>query len=569
VRRSLPLLVLLLVPAILLRGSLAAGHFPGQVFGEGWGRLFAAGQVARWLTGEAPPGHGDLLNHPDGMAFWPVDPLTTLGSALLQLFGGGGPAAGAAALTVTVFLLLALCGWAAWLLARSLGAGPWSACTAAVALQLHPYLLRSAADTITEVLALGPLLLLGAAALHAWRGGARRWWLLGAAMLATALTSPYYAIYALVAWVALAPWVLWRRAWRPWLALAGVMVVAGSLAAAPLLLAEAGPDGRLDERFEGGGFQLAPSGQVLLSPQGTLGPAPRPTPTGGAGPTSAVAAERMGPPGAPAPWRWVLHRFPGGLACGLALVMGLVCRRSRPWALLALGMFAVGAGPPLVKHALAPGPSDISSPLQELLQLLPLTSRLGNAQRLVVLYVVPALLAGGIATAARWPWALLLACTALAEGLLVFPALRLPTCDVDVDSSILAAVHGPVVTFPNGDPPTWNPRAPPKRALYLASLHGGPVAGDYGRGREPADQALLATLSAWSSTALAPDAAQRGAALGLPAPRPEGFGQLLVLHESLDRAQQDALHRKAEARWGPPQAYSGWGAVYDLEQDEP
>lgn len=563
-RRSLPLLVLSLVPLVLIRGSLALGHFPGQVFGEGWGRLFAVGQVARWLGADAAPGRGDLLAYPEGMGFWPVDPLTTGLAAILGLLGGGGPWASAAALTAVMFLMLALCGVGAWLLARSLGASPWGACAAGLALQVHPFLLRSAADSITEVLALGPLLLLGAAVVHAWRGGARRWWLVAAAALATALTSPYYAVYAMILWLALAPWALWRKGGRRWLELGAVVLLASSLAAAPLIQAESGPGGRFDARFEGGGFQLAPSGQVLLTEQGAVRPSPRPTPGGGAGPTSLLAAERMGPPGAPAPWLWVLHRFPGGLACGLALVLGLCSRRGRPWAALALAMFLLGAGPPLVKHVLTPGPSDISSPLQELLQLLPLTSRLGNAQRLVLLYALPALLAGALG-ATRRPWAALLALAAVAEGLLIFPGLRLPTSDVDVDLEVLSAVRGPVVTFPCGDPPTWNPRAAPKRSLYLATLHGQPVAGDYGRGREPADLHLLATLSAWSGTALAPEVARGAAAAGLPAADPAGFERLLVLHESLDEAQQQALHRAAEARWGAPLAHSAWGAVYALD----
>jgi hypothetical protein len=185
---------------------------------------------------------------------------------------------------------------------------------------------------------------------------------------------------------------------------------------------------------------------------------------------------------------------------------------------------------------------------------------------MVMLYALPALLAGAFA-ASRRPWAVLLVCVAVVEGLLVFPRLRLPTADVDVDLEVLGAVRGPVVTFPCGDPPTWNPRAAPKRALYLSTLHGWPVAGDYGRGRDPADLPLLATLSAWSGTALDPRTAQRAAEAGLPATDPVGFTQLLVLHESLDEAQQQALHSRAEARWGAASVHTTWGAVYDLARD--
>lgn len=568
-RRSLPLLPLVLIPAVLLRGSFESGHFPGQPFGEGWGRLFAMGQLSRWLTGVTAPGHTDLLAHPTGMRFWPVDPLTTLVASTIDLATGNGAASGAMALSVTVALLILLTGLGAWRLARDLGATPWAACAAAMALQLHPYLLRSAADTIVEVLALGPLLLLGAQAARLWQGTGRHplLWAWGAT-LATALCSPYYAIYAVILWAAMLPWALWHRAGPRWLGLGGAMLVAGALAAAPLLWAEGGPGGRLDERFGGGGFQLAPAGQVLLSESGHVSPAPRSSRGPGQGPTSLVAAQRSSPDGAPAPWMWLLRRFPGGLSCLVALCMGLAVRRTRLLALLALAMFLLGAGPPLLKHALAPGPSDAWSPLQELLQLLPVTDRMGNAQRLVLLYALPALIAGGVAAAARWPMALLLAITALVEGWMIMPTLGLPATSISIDAAVLDQVRGPVVTFPNGDPPTWNPHAAPKRALYLATLHGQAIAGDYGRGRTPGDLGLLTSLSAWARTPLAPQAVEAAALGTSPAQDPDGFAWLLVLHESLDSAQLDRLHRHAEARWGSPTILSDWGAVYPLGAGE-
>jgi hypothetical protein len=562
-RRHLPLLPLLLLPLVLLRGGLAPGCFPGQPFGEGWGRLFAMGQVARWLRFDAAVGHGDLLAHPEGMPFWPVDPLSTGFGATIQLVGGGGPGASAAALSLTFLLLLALTGLGAWVLARVLGAGPWSACAVGLGLQLHPYLLRNAADSVTEVLALGPLLLLGAAAAHGWRGGRHRWWLLGAAALGTALTSPYYAVYAALLWALLLPWALWRRGGARWMAVGGVLLLACSLAAAPLLWSERGPEGRMAERFAEGGFQLAPSGQVLLGEDGALRPTgpQRALPRRVRDTASEGPKARTGPP--PLPLR-LLQRFPGGLACALALILGLISRRSRPLALLALALFLLGAGPQLVKHTLALKGEGPGVPIQALLSALPLTDRLGNVQRMVLLYAIPALLAGGMAARGRRWWVALLALLALGEAWLNMPWLRLPSTEVSVDRDVLAAVEGPVVTFPVGDPPIWNAGAAPKRGLFLAGLHGAPVAGDYGRGRRPADLGLVATLSAWSGTAMAPPAADQAVKLGLPAPDPAGFEQLLVLHETLEPEQQDALHRQAVERWGPPVAISDWGAVYRL-----
>jgi hypothetical protein len=198
------------------------------------------------------------------------------------------------------------------------------------------------------------------------------------------------------------------------------------------------------------------------------------------------------------------------------------------------------------------------------LQLLPLTRQLGNAQRLVVLYLLPALAGGAAALGPRARWAPILAVAALLEAMLVMPGLRLATTPVDVDTEVLAAVDGPTVTFPAGDPPVWCARAAPKRALFLAAVHGQPVAGDYGRGRRPADQDLLVTLAWWARLPVDERVAAEATTAGLPAPDPAGFTRLLLLFETLEPAQQAALQRHARARWGQPLAESAWGEVYAL-----
>ncbi len=564
VRRPLSLLPLLLAPCILLRGSAVVGHFPGQSFGEGWGRLFAAGQVARWLDGSCPVGWSDLLAHPDGMAFWPVDPLTTLCMALLQLLGGGGPAVDAAAMSITMALLLISTGLGAWLLARMAGASPAAAGATGLVLQLHPFLLRSAADSVMEVLALGPVLLLMATLLHAWRGGGRgAWSLVGLAMLGTALTSPYYAVYATLLWALLGPLALWRRRWRPWATGGAVMILVAGLAAAPLLLAESGEEGRLADHFGGGGMRQAPSAMVVPSLDGSsrprsreLRPVHHERPMDeGAGSTAQRAA---------GPMLRLLHRFPGGIACTVCLILGLTVRRSRPLALLALLLFVLGSGPSQIRHLSSPGAPELSSMLQELLQALPLTDRLGNAQRMTVLYVVPVALAGGIAvTGRRWLTATL-GVVALLELALFSPDLRLPTTHIGVDQAVLDAVDGPLVTFPLGDPPAWNPEAPPKRSLYLATEHGQPVASSFGRRKRSQDEALIATLSAWSAIPITSALAHRCATSVAAPDTPDGFTLLLLLHESLDARQLQSLQVQALSHWGPPLVTNDWGSVYRI-----
>ncbi len=562
--RSLPLLPLLLTPMLLLRGALVSGHFPGQPFGEGWGRLFASGQLGRWLRGLAPIGHGDLLAWPETVPFWPVDPLTSTLAAAVSIAAGGGAPRDAAALSLVVLLSSVMAGGCVWVLARMAGARPWAATCAGLAVQLHPFLLRSAQDGVVEVLAVGPLALLAAAAVWAMKAaGWQRWLLVLLATLATALTSPYYAVYAALSWCALLPWALFENRTRAWLPLGGAVLLGGMLAAAPLLHAEWGPNGRLDSRYEGGGYQIAPTGQVVLDLNGTT--------SRGTLPRTGMPPTRRGVPksthrgraGPPSTLSRLLHGFPGGLTCLVALMAGLAVRSARPWAALAFGMFVLGAGPPLLARCLTPSPIWLS-PIQELLQLLPVTDSMGNAQRLVMLYVLPAAIAGALA-ASRWVALVpVLLLSVVGEAWLTLPDLRVATTSVDVDETILAAIDGPVVTFPIGDPPVWNAASPPKRALYLATLHGQPVAGDFGRGRNPADLGLVATLSAWSGLTLDPAVARQAAYDGLPASDPPGFTSLLVLHESLDERQRTNLHRHARARWGLPLAKNEWGAVYRI-----
>jgi hypothetical protein len=559
VRRCLPILPLLIAPVLLLRDGLERGRFLGQSFGEGWGHLFTVGQTARWLGGEALPGKADLLAFPGGMPFWPVDPLVTgLGAVVARAVGGGAPGI-ATGLMVAVLTLLILAGIGGWTLARAAGAGPWAATAAGLGVQLHPYLLRSGQDGVIEVLALGLLASLGAAAVHAQRHpGRRAWALLALAGAATAAASPYFAVYAALTWAVLLPWLRWRGGAMTWIRIGLVLALVFGLVAAPLLMAERGPGGRLDPGFSAGGFQLAPQASVLVAEDGSLSPAPRRL----VEPPSPRADARTPLES----WRdlRLLQSFPGGLTCALALGLALCSRRGRPWALLALVLFALGAGPQLVVRTLAPRAPLHISPLQELLQLLPLTRQLGNAQRMVVLYLLPALAGGAVALGARARWAALLAGAAVVESLLVMPGLRYATTSVDVDTRVLAALDGPTVTFPVGDPPLWCGRAPPKRALFLAAVHGQPLAGDYGRGRRPSDLDLVVTIARWTRVPVEERAATAALAAGLPAPDPEGFTRLLLLFETLEPAQVRTLQSRARERWGLPLASSAWGEVYAL-----
>ena len=190
---------------VLLRASLAAARFPGVPLGEGWGRLFVTAQVARWFRGQAPWGQADLLAWPEGMAFWPTDPLVQALSVPLSTL-----LSDTAALTAVTALLIALAGIGPHVLARVLGAGPLAAGGAGLVVQLSPFLLRHGADLVLESIAVGPAALAGAAIAWAVQrddAGLPTWLLIASSVLACATTSPYFVVYlALVCAVA----AVWR-----------------------------------------------------------------------------------------------------------------------------------------------------------------------------------------------------------------------------------------------------------------------------------------------------------------------------------------------------------------------
>ncbi len=567
VRRFLPPLALALPPLLLLRETLQPGRFPGTPFGEGWGRLFVNGQVIRWLTGLAPVAESDLLNHPHGLPFWPVDALTHLVMALPTMLAGSSPVADAAALSLTMALLFLATGLGTYLLAREAGARSWASLAAGLAAQLHPFLLRNAEDTVMEVLALGPAALALAAGLRAWRRpSARRSALVAAAAWVTGATSPYYAVYLCLGFAALTPWALLTRAgWRRWLPPAAGLLLGFFLAALPLLLTETSPQGRLGPSYREGGYSLGPARMVLLEPDGEFRPAPKRRGRRQERPGAELAAL---PPQPPSALRRALIGFPGGAACFVALLAGLCTRRSRPWALAAALFFLLGPGPTLLSRDL--GLRLELNLLQELLQLLPLTRSLGNAQRMTMGYALPALVAAAVALRTRGAWSLILAALAALECWCMLPRFSLPSTQVSVDQTILAALYGPTVSFPAGDPPYWSPDAPPKLNLFLASVHGHAVAGDYGRGRLPTDLPLVAALSAWGQVPIAERAA-RSLPAGAMEPqelagslRNHGYANLLVLEIALSDRQSAAIHAASEAHFGAPLRRSQWGAVYAL-----
>lgn len=555
-------LAYLALPTLLLREALAAGWVAGRDLGETWGRLFAAGQVARWFQGACTPGLADLLNHPSGQPFWPVDPVTT---GLMALVAAAAPDPARAlpvAFGVAMGALWLLAGWCPWRLARTLGASPLAALAAGLLVQAHPYLLQNADDGVLEVLAVGPAAMTVEAVIRCWRAPGPRTAL--RVLLATLLlagTGPYFAVYLVIGLVPAVPVAtLLQRRDRPLHRLLFLvpLAVAGGLSLAPMLATEGGPHGRLGPAWSHAGYHEAPGERGVLDPSGALLPVPPPPP-----PTE------LGRGAPPPTWHRFLLRLPGGAAVCLAGLLGLLRRRSAPWAVLGLLLFGLGPGPVLVERAYHLGDPGTGAPvlLQELLRPLPVAGALGNPQRLIVAWALLAAMAGALACGrSRWVPALL-AAAAVGNLAVARPDLRVTRTPLPPDPRSLD-LRGPLVVFPNGDPPVWNQGAAPKEALYLAALAGQPVAGDFGRRRRPADLPLVLALS--RAAGLPVDRAAAGGRAvppleqALAEARTAGFRHIVVLTDRLDEVPEAKLHTALDATAGlPPVQADGWMA-WDL-----
>lgn len=534
--------------ALQLRLSLVSGNMPGVSSGEGWGRLFVTAQVSRWLTGEAPLGAADLAGWPDRVPFWPTDPLVQLVQVPLRAILGD-----AGALTAVALLLLSLTGIGVAALARELGATPAGARVAGVVAQISPYLVRNLGDVVVEALALGPLALAMLALLRAASPeaqGRRPLVIAGLAVGALALISPYYVVY--LAFLSAGVALLRPRAWRRSLGIGAACGLACALALAPMLALEGGQQGRLGPGYQGVGYQLAPGRMVLADG--------RPAPTGRRGGQAAPPSATPGPPaGAPdglerlsrswseftgrTPWLRPTLRLPGSGAALIGLLLALIPRRSRLYALLGLAVFAIGPGPDRLLSLAGVEIREGAGLLQQLLRRLPLTDTLGNHTRVLAPFVVLGAAIGGIGLGRRpllWgPWLLL----ALVESSLHQPLLSVPATPVRAPATALAAIEGPMIVFPSGDPPMWQSGVAPKEALFLASRAGQPVAYDFGRGRTPADLSTLLTLSGVAGVALSEAGlrAARGA-------QDTDLRYLLVLEDRLQPRERAALRAWLETR---------------------
>ncbi len=457
----------LLSALALLRHWLLPGRLPGSPTGEGPQRLFEAHQLTRWLTGEAPLGQADLLAWPEGRGLWPVGPLIdALHTPLTWLVGDS------LAMALVGVLLLTLAGLGPAVLARVAGAGRAGALAAGAMVQLSPYLLTNLDQMVIELGAIGVAALAAAAILHALRGGP--WWPALVGIGATALCSPYYALFLALGCALTLPVVRTRR-WLP-IATGGALVC--TLALAPFVAIEGSGAGRLSQDFSQG-FTVGPGQRVHVD-----GSKPR--------------LGRKDPrPQAPAPSRWkeVVLRWPAGVVpCGL-LLLGLVSPRSRRWSALGLVFFLLGPGVPSLVRAFGARGGELAGPIQWLLKELPGGSLFGNPQRMLLAVTVCSSTAAALLLDRRRAWAGGVLLLLVGELWLGRPDLAVAASRDDFDEAVVDALDGPFALFPSGDPPLWMPNAARGETLLYAGRSGSPTPYDRATGHGAADLDLLMALA--------------------------------------------------------------------------
>jgi hypothetical protein len=543
------LLLLYAVPALwLVHQGLIGGGIVGLPWGEAWGRLYVTGQVGRWFGG-TPVGQADLVAFPGGRPFWPVDPIVQLVALPLEAIAG--EAAAWALVLAGLFVVAGVGGYAA---ARSTGAPAVPAGIVGLMLLWNPFLLRHAAEGVTEVLSIGFVGL--AVAAGARVRGREGLGLYALACAGVAGTSPYYAVYgALALLISLPLWPADRR--RDALVLLGILGAVGVVFAVPIALTESGQGGRVSAAWTGG-YRLLPEPLVVLGSDGGISSARPGSPPGGdPGMASQSILQRS------------LVQWPGGVAVTATLIAGTLHPDSRKPA--ALGLLWLILGPAWAVVGRWIGFPEAMSPIQHALLALPGTSLLGNANRQVVVPIVLAAIAAG-PVLARWSRAAIpLAALVLLAAILETPPLSLPA--VGAQAGPIPSIDGPTITFPSGDPPLWNPGPWPKEGLWRAKHHGGAQAYDYGRGGIPSDAPALVRLSQVARVPLGRRAAETmrpadDASLWADV-RDLGFTRILVVRRTLEADSYAALRGYLVYLAGPPLSEDDEIAVWNVPSGAP
>ena len=229
---SLGLSAALLWPVPVRMNELLVGH-PGN---DTWNHVWGYWWVGEALKAGEWPVRADLLAWPGGGTLYFIDTMQAVLSWPVQLLFGP-----AVAYNLVIFLQLAFCGFAAWILTWRL-TGDWIAAFAALFLfEMSPHLLGQAYNGISETVCAGWFPLTLWALLRMMNvPDIRNSAILGLVGGICILTSWYYGLFAAIGSIVLLIWSALRQAWlydwkRIGKGLAIAASTAGAIAAGPFL----------------------------------------------------------------------------------------------------------------------------------------------------------------------------------------------------------------------------------------------------------------------------------------------------------------------------------------------
>ncbi len=505
--------VALLTAAFAFSGVFASGGVVGRPEGEVRDHLWVLWGVSRSVAAGESPLLATWAGTPGGVPLYPLDPLNHALFALLTPLLGP-----VAALNVLAFLLYTLLVYGGQKLAARSGAGVVAELLTGLLAATAPAFLGPFADSQTEGMAAGWLLML-LSELFGQQPRPLRASLWGAALLASA-PYPAHAVAVVVAVV----WLLRRLP----MAAALPALIAGVAAAALLYTTETELGGALHARQAHLAQASAPP---RSSPLGVAAPPPLPD--------DGVVRHAAPYPGAAETGP---RREAGWMLGGIVLV-ALAWRPSRAPAVLALGYAAVAAGNRLGGSGL---PTDFLTPYELFWRYYPLARYAWKPAQ----YVVPAVALALVAFALAWRAAggrgrLVLgglAVAALAEtSLRSSTPLPLPASTLHPRAAWVALAENPdvgaVIEYPCRD--RGVPGRPPVADVLLGPLwHGRALGETPNRGTSGPHRSLLDGLEAAASGR--PSDLSRA----LREARAAGFGHLLLLGAQLPA---DAVARLSTA----------------------
>ncbi len=500
---------------------LNQGSVVGRPEGELRDHLWVAWGVARSLATGSSPLHAVWAGVPEGVPLYPLDPLNqALMAALSPLLGPVG------AMNTLAFLLFVLLVYGGQKIAARQEAGVGAEVVAGLLAATAPAFLGPFADTQTEGMSTGWLLLLlselFAPVPRAYRAG-----LWGAALV---LGSPYqaHAIGVLVAGV----WLVRRLPWRA----AAPALLAAAAAGALLLATESRPGGALQVREEQLAFATVPP---RSSPLGVSAPP--------ALPDDGVVRHAGAYPGA-------AETGPRREGAWAALALALVAfawRPARAPAAMALAYAAIAAG-----NRFGPEGAPVSflTPYELFWRVYPLARYAWKPGQ----YAIPAMALLLVAVAAAWrasgprargALAVLGVAAALETQARSSTPLPLPASTLHPRAAWLqlaeAADPGAVVEYPCRD--RGVPSHPPVADVLLGPLwHHHPLGETPNRGTSTAHRRLLETLEG-AATGRGPPIAS-----ALQAARRSGFAHVLILGGQLPPDAVARLTAALTAAGAPP-----------------